>query len=132
MLFYLILYLPTWISYCLTQQGGCGGGREWEPELYVKDCLWTSGLKLIGEMHDYTWECWSEKRKILNLRRGLVIWKPSGFFLLILCMTFLVPKSIPFLSGRLTAQPQALQFVNSDTFSESRAMGLRLLWAGKT
>lgn len=75
-----------------------------------------------------------KKRKILNLRRGLVIWKQSGFFLLILCMTFLVmhlvTESIPVLSGRLTAQSQALQFADSDTFSESRA--LRLLRAGKT
>lgn len=90
--------------------------------IYVKDCLWTSCLKLIRQ------NAWLPlatllQKKVLNLRRGLVIWKPSGFFLLILCMTFLVNKSIPFLSGRLTAQPQALRFVSSDTFSESTAMG---------
>lgn len=54
---------------------------------------------------------------------------------IILCMTFLViylvTKSFPFLSGRLTAQRQALQFVNSDTFSDSRIMGSRLRRSGK-
>lgn len=133
MLFYLILYFPTWISLL------CHSARwvwRWKGIRVWTQCQWllmnftfkVNWIKYVIALGNID----QKKRKILNFRRGLVIQKPTGCFLLILCMTFLVAKSIPFLSERLNAQLQGLQFVNSDTFSENRAMGLRLLRAGKT